>query len=65
MKTVNATIGGIKVTIGVIEAGEKPRQVREALGIEIGNNTTISLRGEDWDDEQDLAHSFPKTYQVL
>ena len=47
MKTVNATIEGIEVTIGVIEAGEKPRRVREALGIEIGNNTTTSLRGED------------------
>lgn len=65
MKTVNATINGTKVTIGVIETGEKPRQVREALGVEIGSNTSTSMRGEDWDDEQDLEHSFPKTYQAL
>jgi hypothetical protein len=65
MKTVNATINGTKVTIGIIEAGEKPRQVREAMGIEFSENTSLIMRGEDFSDEQDLKHSFSKTYQAL
>lgn len=65
MKQTNGTINGIKVTLAVVEPGEKVRAVRQALGVEIDADYSVSYRGEDFDDATDFAHGQPKTAQVL
>jgi hypothetical protein len=65
MKLFGADVNGTKCRFGIIEAGEKAKSVREALGIEYSADTSLVMRGEDFEDVADLEHSFPETYRAF
>jgi len=64
MKTTKATVNGYKMTLVVIEAGEKVKDIRNQLGAEI-NDFNAARRGIDWTEEADYAAQYPKTYAAI
>ena len=65
MRTATGKISKFNVTIIAIEAGEKPRQVREAAGIGIDDEYTLSIRGDDFENGDDLRSNFPETAALM
>lgn len=67
MKIINTTVKSFKVTFGVIEQGETPRQVREAMNMQYGADSSLTLigKGKDYEDAADLEWSLPDTAVAL